>query len=149
MNVVNTSYHFFSPQVANFIANHDTTRTPIGIALYSLISILEFSSATYSALASSPELAIVAARVVASALIGWIYLTPIDILPVQLLANLRISSIHVLSVFSLLPNRFGNAYNGRSDWVIRAACVCECRPSLVYTDHGTGPLLVRDSEARH
>jgi hypothetical protein len=101
MNVFNTWYYSFSPQVANFIADHDTTRTPLRMALYPLIDVLEFSSATYSALAFSPELAIIVAGVVASALIGLIYLTPIDILLARLLAKKRINSIHVLRVFSL------------------------------------------------
>lgn len=101
INVFNTWYYSFSPRVANFIANHDTTRTPLRIALYPLIGILEFSSATYSALAFSPELAIVAAGVVASAMIGLIYLTPIDVLLVRLLAKKRNNSIQVLRVFSL------------------------------------------------
>jgi len=101
MNIFNSWYYSFSPQVANFIADHDTTRTPVRMALYPLISVLEFSSATYSALAFSPELAIVSAGVVASALIGLIYLTPIDVLLVRLLAKKRINSIQVLRVFSL------------------------------------------------
>jgi M6 family metalloprotease-like protein len=101
MTVFNLWYYSFSPQVANFIASHETTRSPIRIALYPLIDILELSSGTYSALAFSPELAIVAAGVLASALIGLVYLTAIDLYVVRLLSRKRISGIHVVKAFSV------------------------------------------------
>jgi hypothetical protein len=80
MNAFNLWYYSFSPQVADFIASHDQTRSPIRVVLYPLIDILELSSATYSALAFSPEFAIVMAGILASSLIGLTYLTPLALL---------------------------------------------------------------------
>jgi M6 family metalloprotease-like protein len=77
MNVFNMWYYSFSPQVADFIASHDSIRSPARIGLYPLIGVLELSSATYSALAFSPEFAVIVAGMLASGLIGLIYLTPI------------------------------------------------------------------------
>jgi len=77
MNVFNMWYYSFSPQVADFIASHDSMRSPVRIGLFPLIGVLELSSATYFALAFSPEFAVIVAGMLASALIGLIYLTPI------------------------------------------------------------------------
>lgn len=110
MNVFNSWYYSFSPQVADFIASHDDTRSPVRIALYPLIGILELSSVTYSAFAFSPEFAIVTAGILASALIGLIYLTPISLFLVGLRAKkknrgmrfVRVCSISCLGALALL-----------------------------------------------
>ena len=101
MNVFNLWYYSFSPQVANFIVTHDATRGPLRVALYPLIGILELTSATYSALAFSPEFAIVTAGVVASALIGLTYLTPIDLFLIRLLAKKKIGVAHASKILSI------------------------------------------------
>ena len=101
MTAFNMWYYSFSPQVANFIASHDTTRTPMRVALYPLIGILELSSVAYSVLAFSPEFAVVTSGIVASALIGLVYLTPIAFFLVRLLPKRRIRGIHVLKGLSI------------------------------------------------
>ncbi len=101
MSVFNLWYYSFSPQVANFIANHDSARTPLRISIYPLISILGFSSVIHTSLAYSPELAIVAAGFVASALIGLVYLTFVDICIVRFLPKRGIRPVHVLKVFGV------------------------------------------------
>jgi len=99
MNTFNTWYYSFSPRVADYIASHDTTRAPVRVALYPLIGILQLSAITYSALAFSPEVAIVAAGVAASALIGLIYLTPVDLILIRILTRKKVGK--VLKAFSV------------------------------------------------
>jgi len=101
MTAFNRWYYSFSPQVANFIANHDTTITPMRVALYPLIGILEVSSMMHSVLASSPEFAVVTAGIVASALIGLVYLTPPVFFLMRLLPKRRICDIRVLRALSV------------------------------------------------
>jgi len=101
MNVFNTWYYSFSPHVADFIASHDNTRAPVRIWLYPLIGILQISSLAYSTLAFSPELAVLAAGLVASALIGLIYLTPITVFLARPLARRRIRSANIMKAFSV------------------------------------------------
>ena len=100
MNVFNSWYYSFSPQVADFIVLHEPLRTPLRIGLYPLLGILELSSATYSELAFMPELAITAAGILASALIGLVYLTPISILLAGFMRRKGVRSIHVLMAYS-------------------------------------------------
>jgi hypothetical protein len=76
MTVFNAWYYSFSPTVAGFISAHDPIRTPIKVILYPLLGILELSQFTYSALGAAPEFAIVVAGLIASSLIGLVYLTP-------------------------------------------------------------------------
>jgi peptide/nickel transport system substrate-binding protein len=101
MNVFNLWYYSFSPQVADFIVMHDIMRNPLRIALYPLVGILELSSATYSELAFMPELAITTAGILASALIGITYLTPISLAFVRLLRRKGVGSTHVLRAYSI------------------------------------------------
>jgi len=101
MAAFNMWYYSFSPQVADFIASHDMTRTPMRVALYPLIGILEVSSATYSALAFSPEFAVVMAGIVASALIGLVYLTPAALLLTRLSVKRQMRGARVLRGLSI------------------------------------------------
>jgi len=80
MNVFNTWYYSFSPQVADYIASHDSLRGPMRLGLYPLMSILALAATAYSAVAFSPELAIVVAGIAASTLIGLTYLTPMALM---------------------------------------------------------------------
>jgi hypothetical protein len=100
MNVFNSWYYSFSPQVADFIVLHDAMRTPLRIALYPLLGILELSSAAYSELAFMPELAITTAGILASALIGLVYLTPVSVLLVRFMRRKGIGAVHVLRAYS-------------------------------------------------
>jgi len=100
MNVFNLWYYSFSPQVADFIVQHDVMRSPLRIGLYPLLGILKVSSATFSELAFMPELAIATAGILASALIGLVYLTPISLVLVRLLRRKSIGAVHVLRAYS-------------------------------------------------
>lgn len=74
MTVFNAWYYSFSPGVAQFEYAHSTARTIIRLTLYPLIGILHLSSFTYSVLGMEPEFAVLASGVVATFLIGLIYL---------------------------------------------------------------------------
>ena len=87
--------------MADFIVQHDIMRNPLRIVLYPLLGILELSSATYSELAFIPEISIAIAGILASALIGLVYLTPISLVLVRLLRRKRIGAGHVLRAYSL------------------------------------------------
>jgi hypothetical protein len=75
MQVFNAWYYSFSPSVAQFIASNDPIRAPIRVLLYPLLGILGVTAFTYSLFSGSPEFAIVIAGLVASSLIGLVYLT--------------------------------------------------------------------------
>ena len=101
MNAFNLWYYSFSPQVADFIVVHDAVRSPLRAALYPLLSILELSSATYSAFQSTPELAITIAGIVASGLIGLVYLTPVSLFLVRSFKGRKIGTVRVVRVLSI------------------------------------------------
>jgi hypothetical protein len=94
-------YYSFSPQVADFIVAHDIMRYPLRFALYPLLGILELSSATYSTLSFAPEFAITVAGILASGLIGLVYLIPISLVMVRLLRRKRVRGSHVLRGYTI------------------------------------------------
>jgi M6 family metalloprotease-like protein len=101
MSAFDLWYYSFSPQVADFIVVHDTMRYPVRSVLYPLFGILELSSATYSALPFAPEVAITLAGILASALIGLVYLTPVSLLIARLLSRKHLRGSHVLRTYSI------------------------------------------------
>jgi M6 family metalloprotease-like protein len=101
IDAFNLWYYSFSPQVADFIVLHDAVRSPMRAVLYPLLGILELSSATYSVFQSMPELGITIAGILASALIGLVYLTPISVVLVRFLRVRRIGGKRTLKAFSI------------------------------------------------
>jgi len=101
MGVFNLWYYSFSSQVADFIVSHDIMRDPLRLVLYPLLGILELSSETYSVLSFAPELAVTVAGILASALIGLVYLTPIGLLFVRLTKRKSVCSLRVLRAYSV------------------------------------------------
>jgi len=75
MQVFNAWYYSFSPSVAQFIASNDPIRAPIRVMLYPLLGVLGLSSLVYSLFSGAPEFGVVMAGLVASSLIGLVYLT--------------------------------------------------------------------------
>jgi len=75
MEVFNAWYYSFSPSVAQFIASNDPIRAPVRVVLYPLLGVLGISAFTYSLFSGAPEFAVVMAGLVASSLIGLVYLT--------------------------------------------------------------------------
>jgi peptide/nickel transport system substrate-binding protein len=74
MDVFNSWYYSFSPYVAQYENSHATARALVKLALYPLLDILHLASSTYSLAASRPELAALMTGLVASTLIGLVYL---------------------------------------------------------------------------
>ncbi|MGQ9639274.1 MAG: COG1470 family protein [Candidatus Bathyarchaeia archaeon] len=85
MNVFNMWYYSFSPTVAEYVRNDLALRSIVKVALYPLIWILQAAQWVYSILSYSPELAIVTAGVMASGLIGIVYLTPPTLIVMRLI----------------------------------------------------------------
>ena len=84
IHVFNRWYYSFSPQVASFIGEHPVARETFKLALYPLIGILKISAEVFSFLGFNQELAVVAAGLTASLLIGLIYVSPLTFIPLLL-----------------------------------------------------------------
>jgi len=103
MKAFNAWYYSFSPYVAQFIASNTFARAVTKVLLYPLIGIMHLAATTYNAFSFSYELAVVMALLVASALIGVVYFSPLAILALVLLrryrkTTLRIGQLRVLAM---------------------------------------------------
>jgi peptide/nickel transport system substrate-binding protein len=103
MAVFNAWYYSFSPTVAGYIAAHDPLRAPIRVILYPLLGVLGVSTFVYSLFSATPEFAIVMAGLVASSLIGLVYLTPFTLLGMRALTRRRRINVGKVAKGSLLP----------------------------------------------
>jgi len=74
MLAFNAWYYSFSPPVANYIASHSVARLVMQGVLYPAIEVLGISQSTFKAASAFPELAIVLSGLVASAMLGALYL---------------------------------------------------------------------------
>jgi peptide/nickel transport system substrate-binding protein len=104
IQVFNAWYYSFSPSVAQFIANNDPIRAPIRVMLYPLLGVLGLSSFVYSLFSGAPEFGVVMAGLVASSLIGLVYLTLPALAAFSTLAKrrkIRITSIARVSLAML------------------------------------------------
>jgi streptogramin lyase len=90
MRVFNAFYYSFSPKVAELTAASPILQTGVRAAIYPLISALRFVAAAHQTYPGS-QLMIVVAGVVASGLIGALYLTPVAILMGMMRKRVRIS----------------------------------------------------------
>ncbi len=119
MSVFNAWYYSFSPPVAGAISDSTVVKPIMRAVLYPLIGTLHIASQTNSAMSAfGPEIAIVAAGLVASSLIGIVYLAPISLLilfafrryyrvkirsyPLHILAGLVMSSGILLLIGELM-----------------------------------------------
>jgi peptide/nickel transport system substrate-binding protein len=75
MIAFNAWYYSFSPAVAQYESTNPAAQSVAKVVLYPLISILQLSSSTFSLLGFEPELAALAAGLLAGSLIGLVYLT--------------------------------------------------------------------------
>jgi peptide/nickel transport system substrate-binding protein len=76
MIAFNAWYYSFSPAVAQYENANPTARVVAKVVLYPIINILHLSSSTFSLLGFEPELAALAAGLLAGSLVGLVYLTP-------------------------------------------------------------------------
>jgi hypothetical protein len=96
MSVFNAWYYSFSPTVAGFISTHDPVRAPIKVILYPLLGILSVSTLAYSIFSSAPEFGVLTAGLIASTLIGLVYLTPFTLVSMRALTRRkRINTISI------------------------------------------------------
>ncbi|WP_455278087.1 COG1470 family protein, partial [[Eubacterium] cellulosolvens] len=77
MKAFNAWYYSFSPQVAAWIYHNPMAKGPIKILLAPLLGSLHLSEIVYSTFGFAPELSVTTAGIVASLLIGLIYVGPI------------------------------------------------------------------------
>jgi len=80
MKAFNAWYYSFSPEVASVIATNNAFRSIMKILLYPLIGILHLAATTYSLFRHFQELAIVISGLIASSLIGVIYISPLALM---------------------------------------------------------------------
>jgi hypothetical protein len=102
MVVFNAWYYSFSPTVAGYIAANDPLRAPIRVILYPLLGVLGVSTFIYSLFGGMPEFAIVMAGLVASSLIGLVYLTPLMLVGMRALTRRRKVNVGRVARGSLL-----------------------------------------------
>jgi hypothetical protein len=74
MIAFNSLYYAFSPTVASYLQGHWVKRTVMKAALYPLIGILWLTSATFDELGAYPEVAALTSGLLASSLIGAVYI---------------------------------------------------------------------------
>jgi len=74
MIAFNAWYYSFSPSVAQYENTNPTARSVAKVILYPLIGILRLSSSTFTAVGFAPELAALAAGLLAGSVIGIVYL---------------------------------------------------------------------------
>ncbi len=75
--VFDAFYYSFSPQVAQFILEHPQIKPLMKALLYPLMASLHVSALTQPLFSLNPELGTITAGLIASALIGLLYLTPL------------------------------------------------------------------------
>jgi len=91
MNLFNAWYYSFSPNVADYESVHATSRDMIRTLLYPLITILHASAGAYSILEFQPELGVLVAGMLASSLIGFVYMS-LPLTGILLLVRRRLSN---------------------------------------------------------
>ena len=89
MEVFHAWYYSWSPPAARFIEGNEAAKAFMRAALYPLLGILHLATLTYTALSFNEEVAIVAAGLVASVLIGVAYFAPPAIVLLGVLRRLR------------------------------------------------------------
>jgi hypothetical protein len=81
MNVFNAWYYSFSPSVAAYISSQDSLKAVVRGILYPLLRILHLGVIVNNTLTFNSELGIVVTGLVVSALIGFVYFTPLTLIP--------------------------------------------------------------------
>lgn len=77
MTAFNAWYYSFSPTVAIFIDKHPSTKPPMRIILTPLLGILSLSKMSFFAMSFNSDLAVIVSGLVASTLIGMVYVFPV------------------------------------------------------------------------
>jgi hypothetical protein len=77
MNAFNAFYYSFSTGVASTVAEYPVLQGTVKVLLYPLIGALRTASTGFEILGFAPEFAVIASGLIASALVGIAYLTPV------------------------------------------------------------------------
>jgi hypothetical protein len=80
MTIFNAWYYSFSPEVASAIAANEALRSLMKILLYPLIGILHIAASVNTLFSFNHELAVITSGLVASSMIGIVYLGPIALI---------------------------------------------------------------------
>ena len=103
MVAFNAWYYSFSPSVASEISTNQILRGPMKLLLYPLIGILHLASSTYLWFSFSPELGVLVSGIMASSLIGVVYVTPCVLILCWLTKNkITVKAIRQQSLLWLL-----------------------------------------------
>ncbi|WP_455367496.1 CFI-box-CTERM domain-containing protein, partial [[Eubacterium] cellulosolvens] len=100
MEAFNSWYYSFSPDIADALSTSPTTKSLVRMALTPLFGILKVSASVFSILSFNPELGIIISGIVASSLIGAVYVMP---LATPVLIGLKKRYSLKLKLRSLLP----------------------------------------------
>jgi len=80
MKAFNAFYYSFSPKVAELVAGNPTLQAIVRVLIYPLVASLRVTTSVYQLYPQAPELMVMVAGILASALIGVAYVSPIVIL---------------------------------------------------------------------
>jgi hypothetical protein len=142
MIAFNAWYYSFSPAVAQYESTNPAARSVAKVVLYPLINILQLSSSTYSLLGFEPELAALAAGLLAGSLIGLVYLAPPAFVSLWL-ARRRINARTRGRVIQLLGMSFALLLSGfvMSELLILPTVMMVVSPGLILAAFVAGTLL--------
>jgi hypothetical protein len=100
MTVFNAWYYGFSPTVVSAIAANDALRSLMKILLYPLIGILHIVASMNTLFSFNHELAVITSGLIASSLIGVIYIAPIALI-IHIIKKVKIHP-RTLRVWSII-----------------------------------------------
>jgi len=91
MRIFNAFYYSFSPKVAELTAASPILQTATRVFIYPLIGVLRFVAAVYQLYPQGSQLMIIITGVVASGLVGALYISPVAVLLGMVRRRIRIS----------------------------------------------------------
>jgi len=80
MNIFNTFYYSFSPSISRAIAGSPVLQASVRTLIYPLVASLRLAAATCQLCPQASQLMIVVSGVLASGMVGLVYVSPIMIL---------------------------------------------------------------------
>jgi len=80
MKAFNAFYYSFSPNVAELLAGNPSLQAIVRVLIYPLVVSLRVTTSIYALYPQAPELMVMVAGILASALVSVVYVSPIVIL---------------------------------------------------------------------
>jgi hypothetical protein len=141
MIAFNSLYYGFSPTVASYLQDHWVERTVMKAALYPLIGILRLTSVTFNELGSYPEVAALTSGLLASSLIGAVYIgLPLALLEARIprLVDSRkhkviLERVIIMLVASLVALGFGELFLIAPLLILSTSAIVLCAMFLAAT----------------